>query len=238
MPPAITLRDLCASWGTRRVLRDLCVEVPQGETLCIVGPGGSGKSTLLRVLEALSLGVMPVMPDPTGLRWRVATPFKVDACARLRQHGDFTPLPISLLLANAGIHANRDNDETWMPAGEPERARLRAFYDIPLNEAPEPIRRFVSFTLVANSSAPLLLIDEPRFGLDGPWAQRVTATLRRLADQRRTMVIVTHHLPLARAIADQVMLLVDGHLLESAATEDFFCRSEHPRTRQYVQSGG
>ena len=232
MTSAVTLRDLCVSWGTRCVLRDLCVEVSRGETLCIVGPGGSGKSTLLRVLEALSLGISP---EPTGLWWHAAAPASVDPCARLRQHGDFNRAPIAQLLASAGLS---DEDHTWMPAGQPERAALRTLYERPLGEAPEPARRFLSFTLAVRSQAPLLLIDEPQFALPGPWATSIASTLRQLADRRRTMVIVTHHLPLARAVADQVMLLVDGHMLESAATEDFFCRAEHARTRQYLQSGG
>jgi ABC-type polar amino acid transport system ATPase subunit len=76
------------------------------------------------------------------------------------------------------------------------------------------------------------------FSLEGAWAEAVRAGLRRLASGGRTLVLVTHYLPLAREISDRVTLVVDGKVIESAPTEDFFCRARHTRTRQFIEWGG
>jgi ABC-type glutathione transport system ATPase component len=231
MERVIELHDLSAGWGPRCVIPSLCLEVSQGETLCIVGPGGSGKSTILHVLEGIHPGSSA---RPEGLWWRGRGRVRSRGCARLRQHGQFTREPVSQLLAAVGL----EGEDAWMPEGAGERAALRAIMDLSLGEAPDPLRRFVSFALVAGGDAALLLLDEPLFGLAEPWAGCVNASLRRLADEGRTMVVVTHYLPLARALADRVMLVIDGLVVESAATEDFFCRAQHPRTRAYLEWGG
>ena len=229
MNTAITLRDVSAGWGTRVVLTQLHLDVREGEVLCLVGPGGSGKSTILRTIEDLVGG-----RDDSGsqLWWRGSGSSRFDSCARLRQHGEFRREPIAALLTGPGLEP-----DGWLPPGPDERAAIMAVLDRPLADAPDHLRRFLSFVMVASSAAPLLLFDEPEFALRGAWAQAVRSGLRRLADGGRTMIIVTHYLPLARELADRVTLLVDGHVIESAPTEDFFCRARHARTRQYIEWG-
>ncbi|MCA9698579.1 MAG: amino acid ABC transporter ATP-binding protein, partial [Myxococcales bacterium] len=200
--------------------------------LCIVGPGGSGKSTLLRILERLVAGVdTTTATSDIQLWWQGQVDVTIRECARLRQHGNFSRELVDELLAGAGL------DLSWLPTDE-AREQLQALGGQPLAEVPDPLRRALSFALVACSSAPLLLFDEPLFALPEPWSTLIRGWLGALAEQGRTAVIVTHHLPLARAVADRVALLADGQLIECGPTEDFFCRSEHPRTRRYLQWGG
>jgi polar amino acid transport system ATP-binding protein len=231
MQPIVALRDVSVGWGARVVLTQLDLEVHEGEVLCLLGPGGSGKSTILRLLEDL---VGRPDGDPTNqLWWRGSGHASCDACARLRQHGDFSRERVGELLIGSGSTLV----DEWMPPGPDERAALMAMLDWPLRDTPDPLRRFFSFMMVASSSAPLLLFDEPLFALEGNWRQAVRGHLRRLADAGRTMVLVTHYLPLARELADRVMLVVDGRVIESGPTEDFFARARHPRTRQFIEWG-
>ena len=155
-------------------------------------------------------------------------------CQRLRQHGEFRRETLRELLSTGALA----DPEAWLPGGCKEQAALAAVLDMPLGETPDPLRRFASFALVAHDPAPLLLFDEPLFALDGAWAQAVWDHLEGLHRDRRSMIIVTHYLPLARALADRVMLIVDGRVIETATREDFFERPKHPRTRQYIQWGG
>lgn len=215
------------------MLSELSLELARGETLCILGPGGSGKSTLLSALEAIVTGEDPNSRPGPALWWRGGEQTTVRSCARLGQHGSFAHGRVGDLLGCLS-----DGERDWMPPGEAEREIMRAHLDIPLDEAPDPIRRYVNILLAANSPTPLLLLDEPLFTVSEPWAAAITLQLRRLAANRRTMVIVTHYIPLARELADRVMLMIDGRVIESAPREDFFCRAEHPRTHQYLKWGG
>jgi ABC-type polar amino acid transport system ATPase subunit len=240
--PAISLRDVSVGWGSRVVLDRLHFEVAHGEVSCLVGPGGSGKSTLLRVIEDLcrrSASRQPIReaarsPSEAILWWRGSGHATVDSCVRLRQHGEFRHEPVDELLHAPGLAAT----ETWMPNGRAERAALQQVLGLPLARVPDPMRRFLSFVLVACSDAPLLLLDEPLFALEGEWAKVVRAGLSRLADGERTLVLVTHFLPLARELSDRVTLMVDGEVIESAPTEHFFCHARQARTRQFIEWGG
>ena len=236
MAQGISIKDMSIGWETHRVIPTLSLELAVGETLCLVGPGGSGKSTTLRVLEQLvcsSAGVTP-SEGPKGLWWRGECTSSFTRCTRLRQHGEFRRTSSGELLEDAGLVSCED----WMPEGDNERALIRAVYDLPIGEAPELLRRYISFALVAYSDESLLLFDEPSFGLRGPWARAVRAKLELLAEGDQTMVIVTHYLPLARAVADQVILVIDGRVIEAGSAEEFFERAKHPRTRQYLTWGG
>src|SRR5690606_11159762 len=113
--------------------------------------------------------------------------------------GEFLREPIAALLTGPGLEP-----DGWLPPGPDERAAIMAVLDRPLADAPDHLRRFLRFLMVASSAAPLLLFDEPEFALRGAWAQAVRSGLRRLADGGPTMIIVTHYLLLARELADRV----------------------------------
>lgn len=234
MTLAIDIHAESVGWAGRRLMSTLELSLVEGETLVILGPGGSGKSTTLRVIQQAIEGRPSEVPDSSdALRWGGRARANVEQCARLRQHGEHHRISIGELLAARGLHLHED----WMPPNESARSQLRAAYALPLGDAPQPLRRFVSFSLVAHTAAPLLLFDEPCFALSGVWRHAVCSRLVELANARRTMVIVTHHLAFARAMADQVMLMVDGETIEACHAIDFFERPCHPRTRQYLKWG-
>jgi len=231
MAIAIEIHDMSVGWAARRLMPELDLRLVHGETLAIVGPGGSGKSTTLRVIEEVVRGRSPSGDEAPW--WRGTAASGVADCLRMRQHGDRHGETIRELLSARGLARRED----WMPRGESERSLLHAVFELSLADAPETLRRFVSFALVAYAPSPLLLFDEPCFGLRGAWLDTVRARLLALAERGQTMVLVTHHLPLARALADHVMLIVDGQIIESARTADFFERAQHPRTRQFLRWG-
>lgn len=233
MDLVLELRGVKIGWGALTVLPELSLELTRGEVLCVVGPGRSGKSTLLRVIETMVQGVEAARAEPWWVGEHAHT---ITSCARLRQHGEFHQQPVAELLAPLGL---LDDTARWLPSFAGASEAVSALLHLPLSEIPDPLRRFLSFALVAHSDAPLLLLDEPLFALPSRWAEAVHARLMELAqDKDKTMIIVTHYLPLARTVADRVMLVIDGVEIESAPCEDFFNRAQHPRTRQYIEWGG
>ena len=124
--------------------------------------------------------------------------------------------------------------EVWRAA--PEAARfLDPVLEVPLERLSYAQLRLAEFT-AAVATAPLILLDEPEVGLE-PEQQRWM--VRRLNDLRgaRTVIVATHHLGVARAVADGAILLSDGEMIEAGPTPEFFERPRHTRTRQFVEMG-
>jgi len=254
---AISVSELDVSWGARVVLPKFCLHVDPGEVLCIVGPGGSGKSTIVRVFERLLAGAA-VEVGTENLQWRGESTVGVRSCACLRQQGvspaigpvpgvgvgpvpgvGVGPIPGVGVgpVPGVGPAAAVLPESKLDPRQSAELEQLYATANASMADTPKALRHFNNFMRVANAPAELLLFDEPLFSLPQRWAKEVTSRLRTLAESGRTMVVVTHYLPLARMVADRVALLVDGELIESAPTEDFFSRARHLRTRQYLEWG-
>ena len=226
-----SLRRFRAGWGPRCVIEALDLELSPGELLMIVGPGGSGKSTLLAALEA----VVNREPAPAGPWWEGELEVEFDRATRASQRGRRDTEPVAELFAALGVEPG---PSAWC---WPSRADLAAELDgvltTPLAEVPDRLRRLISFLLSASARGDLLLLDEPDFGQHGPWLDHVHEVVAKLRADQRSIVAVTHYLPLARSMGDRVGLMIDGQMIEIAPTEDFFERPTQPRTRQYIQWG-
>lgn len=231
---AALLLGVSVDYGAREVVSDVDLEFPRNEVTCLVGPGASGKSTLLTVLEAL-VDAEAVTEGDGQPSWRGLGMARVASCARMRQHGLRSDRSIAALLDEVGESAASLD----LPLDDlPESPALEAIGDLPIAEAPDSLRRALSFALVARSGRELLLFDEPLFALPPALAAWVRGQLLALKRAGQTMVVVTHNLALARLLADRVALLVDGELVEAGRAEPFFNHARHPRTRQYLCWGG
>ena len=229
-PPALRALDAGASvqarlraaqvrFGGTVALRDIDLALPSGEILALMGRNGAGKSTLRPVLTGLvgldSGEVLLGGTDPTSLR----------PSALIRRVGLVPQDPADLLYADTiaaeCAASDRDSDQ---PAGRTAALLERlvpgldpATHPRDLSEGP---RLGLVLALVLSADPPLLLLDEPTRGLDYAAKRRLVAILRELADDGRAIVLATHDVELAAAVATRTIVIADGEIVVDGPTSD------------------
>lgn len=232
--PVLTIEHLTKRFGDLEVFHDISLDIHEGEVIVIVGPSGCGKSTLLRCINALEeiqggeirlrgeliskdskhlaelrqkIGMVfqnyELFPHKTVLDNILLAPMKVQK----RPKNEVKEEAIAML-ARIGLAEKADSFPRQLSGGQKQRvAIIRA-----LCMHPE-----------------ILLFDEVTAALDPEMVREVLEVILGLADQGRTMVIVTHEMQFARAVADRVIFLDDGGIVEEGTPEQFF---DHPKTER------
>jgi polar amino acid transport system ATP-binding protein len=235
----IEVRGLGKSFGALEVLRDIDLDVRRGEVVCIIGPSGSGKSTLLRCLNRLEepttgtvrIGGVEITErgaNLSRLRRRVGMVFQhfnlfphMTALENVME-GPRTVLRMtrpeaeqraSELLAKVGLADKADSKPASLSGGQQQRVAIAR-------------------ALAMNPDA--MLFDEVTSALDPELVGEVLTVMRGLADEGMTMVVVTHEMSFARRVADRVVFLDQGVIVEQGPPDRIFHRAEHARTRQFL----
>ena len=232
--PILTVEHLVKGYGENTVLDDVSFSVRPGEVVVVVGPSGCGKSTLLRCINALEptqsgrvrLGNETVAyggKGLTGLRQRIGMVFQ--------SYELFPHLTVldNVMLAPLKV-AKRPKDEVQKEAEALlDRVNL-------LNKARSYPRELsggqkqrVAIVRALAMHPEILLFDEVTAALDPEMVREVLDVMLDLAKQGRTMIIVTHEMQFARAIADRVIFLDGGKIIEESTPEAFF---DHPKTER------
>ena len=245
----ISARGIVKSFGANRVLDQVSLELGKGEVVAVIGPSGSGKSTFLRCLnhlETINEGAI----DVEGEALASAVPggrsqYASDADVRriCRKMGmvfqSFNLFPHMTVLQNiieapmivkgmpraaivpkaeellrkVGLLNKRDNYPTRLSGGQKQRVAIaRAL-------AMEP---------------DIMLFDEPTSALDPELTGEVLRTMRQLADEHMTMLVVTHEMGFAREVAHRVIFMDEGRIVEEAPSAEFFRAPQHPRSREFL----
>ncbi|MDM3415219.1 amino acid ABC transporter ATP-binding protein [Citrobacter sp. Cb021] len=238
---SVELRNVIKQFDTHTVLNGVSLSVEPGEVVTILGPSGSGKSTLIRLinqLESLSGGEIFIDDKPISQ-------LRGAALRQLRSRIGFVFQQFNLyshLTAHQNISLALEYVHGWNKAAAARRA-LELLDQVGLAEKASAYaaqlsggqQQRVAIARALASSPQILLFDEPTSALDPEMIGEVLQVMKNLAHSGITMIVVTHEMHFARDIADRVVFIDGGEILEVAAPEDFFTRPQHPRTQRFLK---
>lgn len=235
----LTIRNLSKSFGDLQVLKDINLEVEKGEVIVIIGPSGSGKSTMLRccnLLEKPTGGeIIYKDEDITKLGKKVKNYRKSVGMVFQR----FNLFSLKTVLANvtvAPIQLNKlskaEAEEKAMELLDKVGLRTKA------NVYPETLsggqQQRVAIARALAMEPELLLFDEPTSALDPELVGDVLMVMKKLAAEGMTMLIVTHEMGFARDVADRVVFMDRGYIVEEGSPDEIFSRPKNERTQAFL----
>ena len=245
----VRIVDLHKSFGLLEVLAGVSIEVPRGEVLSIIGPSGSGKTTLLRCvnfLERPSSGEIWVDGKLIGQKivgGRKQYLSDREMAAERAEIGfvfqRFNLFPHLSALENVTLAPRRVRGT---PRGEAEALGREMLNKVglghKLEEYPERLsggqQQRVAIARVLAMQPKLILFDEPTSALDPELVGEVLSVMRKLAEEGRTMMIVTHEIQFAGDVSDRVIFMDEGRIVESGPPADILRSPSHERTRAFL----
>ena len=240
MTALITISGLHKAYGKFEALRGIDLEIAQGEVVVVVGPSGSGKSTLIRcinLLEDYQRGEVRVDGEKV---------VRGKALARVRAEvgmvfQSFNLFPHLSALRNVALGPLRVRH---MPRADAEARALALLDKVGLADHAHKLpgqlsggqQQRVAIARALAMEPKVLLFDEPTSALDPEMVGEVLAVMQALAHTGVTMVIVTHEMGFARRVADRVVFMEEGLVVEQAPPETFFGAPREARTRAFLQA--
>lgn len=236
---AIDVRALHKSFGALEVLKGIDFHVDRGEVVCVIGPSGSGKSTLLRcinLLETPTAGAVIVsgtdMTDPDtdldAVRRRIGMVFQqFNLFAHLTVLDNLCIAQRKVLRRSRQV-AEQVARENLVKVGLLDKA---GSYPAQLSGG-QSQRAAIARSLSMNPD--LMLFDEPTSALDPELVGDVLKVMRDLAEEGMTMMVVTHEMAFARDVADRVVFMDDGVIVEQGEPHEVLTRPQHRRTRDFL----
>jgi ABC-type polar amino acid transport system ATPase subunit len=247
----IRLDRVCKSFGHLKVLRDVSINIEKGEVVCIIGPSGAGKSTLLRCinhLEGIDSGTIYLEDEPV-YRYSKDGKVVVDSERRIEElrsevgmvFQSFNLFPHLTALENvmlAPVHVRNEAREEARRRGEAllTKVGLSDKIDAYPHELSGGQQQRVAIARSLAMQPKAMLFDEVTSALDPELVGEVLRVMRQLAAEGMTMIIVTHEMGFARDVADRVLFMADGVVVEEGHPKQIFTEPRHERTRQFLQS--
>lgn len=234
----LKVENLKKNFGSLEVLKDLNVEIQEGEVVCIIGPSGSGKSTFLRCLNQLEdITGGKVIIDNHDLNDSSQNINKIrENIGMVFQHFNLFPhLTVleNITLAPKELKNKKEADikkralELLETVGLSEKAN-----DYP-NSLSGGQKQRVAIARALAMEPDIMLFDEPTSALDPEMVGDVLAVMQLLARQGMTMVVVTHEMGFAKEVADRVIFMDGGYIVEEGTPEEVFNHPAHSRTQDF-----
>jgi polar amino acid transport system ATP-binding protein len=237
--PLIRIRDVHKTFGPIAVLSGVSFDVMKREVICIIGPSGSGKSTLLRCINAL----VPIDRGSILVEGQEVHDAKLDKLALRRKVGmvfqQYNLFPHKTALQNvmmAPIHVLKQDRKEVEERARRLLAKVRlsdkaAAYPGEMSGGQQQ-RVAIARSLAMNPA--VMLFDEVTAALDPETVKEVLVTIRELAEEGMTCIIVTHEMGFAREVADHIYFTDRGVIVEHGPPKEFFANASDARTRQFL----
>ncbi|ACS59609.1 ABC transporter related (plasmid) [Rhizobium leguminosarum bv. trifolii WSM1325] len=247
--PLVRARNVHKSFDQLEVLKGIDLDVMPGEVVVVLGPSGSGKSTFLRCinhLEAINKGFIEVDGEQIGYRLRKDRLEKLSSngiASQRRKIGmvfqQFNLYPHMTVLQNIveapiGVHGESRKAATENAMRLLERVGLSEKAGSYPRQLSGGQQQRVAIARALANKPKLMLFDEPTSALDPELVGEVLATMRDLAKQGLTMIVVTHEIGFAREAADRVVFMDGGNVVEMGKPEDVIGNPQHPRTQAFL----
>lgn len=242
--PHLDIEDVCAQYGDTRVLDSVSLHVERGEVVSLIGPSGSGKSTLLRVLMALTPPCRgTVRLDGQAIDYHSRTSIR-SARSRMaivfQQYNLFQNMTVlrNVTLAPTAVQ-KRDTREAEQDAIRVlEKVGLGDKLDAYPDELSGGQQQRVAIARSLALRPEILLLDEVTAALDPELVQEVLCTIRALARDGMTLLIVSHEMSFVREISDRVVMMDAGRVVEAGPASEIFNAPRVPRTREFMRRLG
>ena len=240
MSTLIEVKNLTKNFGDLEVLKDISMTVEEGEVICIIGPSGSGKSTFLRCLNQLET---PTGGTITYKGLDVMNPKAISLRKYREEVGmvfqKFNLFPMKTVLQNITMAPVLTKKKSRAEAKEQamellDKVGLREKADAKPNTLSGGQQQRVAIARALAMDPVALLFDEPTSALDPELVGDVLAVMRELAADGMTMIVVTHEMGFARDVADRVIFMADGYIVEESTPEEMFTNPKHDRTRAFL----
>ena len=235
----ISVKNLRKNFGKLEVLKGVDVEIKKGEVVVVIGPSGSGKSTFLRCLNLLE--------EPTGgeitFEGISITDKKVDIDNIRQKMGmvfqQFNLFPHLSVLENITLGPKKLKNLSVTAANEIAFTLLKRIgLEDKANSFPSQLsggqKQRIAIARALAMSPDVMLFDEPTSALDPEMVGEVLDVMKKLAFEGMTMVVVTHEMGFAREIADRVLFMDEGLIVEENIPAELFSNPQHPRTKDFL----
>ncbi|MBM6687690.1 amino acid ABC transporter ATP-binding protein [Collinsella tanakaei] len=234
----IEIRGLNKYFGDLHVLKDINLTVKEGEKVVVIGPSGSGKSTLIRCVDYLEEPTSgQVIIDGIELTKKnhleMARKYSSMVFQQFNLYPNMTVLG-NLTLAPIKLQKKTKEEATRTAMAALERVGLAAKAgEYPQNLSGGQQQR-VAIARAMCTKQPIILFDEPTSALDPEMIQEVLDVMIELAQDNITMICVTHEMNFAKQVADRVIFMDDGQILEEGTPEHFFTNPQNPRCKDFL----
>ena len=239
--PVIELRHVEKHYGDLHVLKDINLSVRKGEVVVVIGPSGSGKSTLCRTinrLETIDSGEILIEGKPLPQEGKELAAMRADLGMVFQQFNLFAHMTIldNVTLGPIDVlhepkeQAKKEAMDLLARVGVAEQA-----HKVPAQlSGGQQQRVAIARSLAMHPKA--MLFDEPTSALDPEMINEVLDVMVELAKQGMTMIVVTHEMGFARRVADRVVFMADGQIVEEGTPDEFFEHPKSQRARDFLDS--
>ena len=247
----IKTENICKSFGSVEVLKNVSLTVEPGEVVVIIGPSGAGKSTYLRSLNHLEKPTSgkiwiddKLIEDRVNGHNQIKLPHKERAAILLEMgmvFQRFNLFPHKTALQNVML---APMNVKGVPEKEAKEKAVKLLNQVGLGDKLDSYpaklsggqQQRVAIARALAMEPKMMLFDEPTSALDPELVGDVLNVMKKLAEEGMTMLVVTHEMGFAREVADRVVFMYDGAILEEGSPKEIFTNPKHDRTRQFLQS--
>ena len=232
--PIIELRHVDKHYGDLHVLKDISLKVDRGEVVVVIGPSGSGKSTMCRTinrLETIDSGDILIEGEPLPQEGKKLTKMRAELGMVFQSFNLFAHMTVLENVTLGPIQA------LGMKKDEAEKVAMDLLARVGVAEQAQKVpaqlsggqqqRVAIARSLAMHPKA--MLFDEPTSALDPEMINEVLDVMVKLAREGMTMIVVTHEMNFARCVADRIIFMADGQIVETGLPHEFF---DHPKTER------